>query len=103
MAISTRHSFVNKADGSLRLCIDYRGLNDITRKEAYPLPRVDDTLYKLIFDTVYKFYDYVCIYSRTPEEHLEHLRLVLRRFKEEGLTLRLRKCFFGLQEMDYLG
>jgi hypothetical protein len=35
--------FVRKADGSLRLCIDYRGLNEVTRKGAYPLPRVDDT------------------------------------------------------------
>jgi hypothetical protein len=36
--------FVRKADGSLQLCIDYRGLNHVTRKKAYPLPRVDDTL-----------------------------------------------------------
>jgi hypothetical protein len=36
--------FVQKADGSLRMCIDYRGLNEVTRKDAYPLPRVDDTL-----------------------------------------------------------
>jgi hypothetical protein len=39
--------FVRKADGSLRLCIDYRGLNEATRKDAYPLPRVDDTLDEL--------------------------------------------------------
>jgi hypothetical protein len=39
--------FVRKADGSLRLCIDYRGLNDVTRKDAYPLPRVDDTVDEL--------------------------------------------------------
>lgn len=30
--------FVAKKDGSLRPCIDYRGLNDITRKDRYPLP-----------------------------------------------------------------
>jgi hypothetical protein len=36
--------FVRKADGSLRLCIDYRGPNEVTRKDAYPLPCVDDTL-----------------------------------------------------------
>jgi hypothetical protein len=35
--------FVRKADGSLRLCIDYRGLAEVTRKDTYPLPRVDDT------------------------------------------------------------
>jgi hypothetical protein len=39
--------FVRKADGSLRLCIDYRGLNEVTRKDAYPLPRVDDTMDEL--------------------------------------------------------
>jgi hypothetical protein len=39
--------FVRKADGSLRLCIDYRGLNEVTRKDAYPLPRVDDKLDEL--------------------------------------------------------
>jgi hypothetical protein len=39
--------FVRKDDGSLRLCIDYRGLNEVTRKDAYPLPRLDDTLDEL--------------------------------------------------------
>jgi hypothetical protein len=34
--------FVRKADGSLRMCIDYRGLNEVTRKDAYPLARVDE-------------------------------------------------------------
>jgi hypothetical protein len=33
---------------------------------------------------------------------MEHLRPVLQCF-EEGLKLRLKKCFFGLQEMKYLG
>jgi hypothetical protein len=36
--------FARKGDGSLRLCIDYRGLNELTRKDAYLLPRVDGTL-----------------------------------------------------------
>lgn len=33
--------FVLKKDGSLRPCIDYRGLNDITSKNKYPLPLLD--------------------------------------------------------------
>ena len=35
---------VRKKDGKLRLCIDYRPLNKITHKDAYPLPRIDEAL-----------------------------------------------------------
>ena len=35
---------VNKKDGTTRFCIDYRRVNSVTHKDAYPLPRVDDTL-----------------------------------------------------------
>ena len=38
---------VMKKDGTLRLCIDFRKLNDITLKDFFPLPRIDDTLNKL--------------------------------------------------------
>ena len=39
--------FVNKKDGTLRLCVDYRELNAVTIKNKYPLPRIDDLLDQL--------------------------------------------------------
>ena len=38
---------VNKKDGTLRFCVDYRALNDITIKDRYPLPRIDEMLESL--------------------------------------------------------
>ena len=34
--------FVKKKDGSMRLCVDYHALNEVTIKNKYPLPRIDD-------------------------------------------------------------
>ena len=39
--------FAKKKDGSLRLCVDYRRLNDITVKNVYPLPLIDSMLDRL--------------------------------------------------------
>ena len=36
--------FVKKKDGSLRLCVDYRGLNKVTIKNRYPLPLISGIL-----------------------------------------------------------
>ena len=36
--------FVKKADGSLRLCVDYRGLNEIPIKDRYPIHLICETL-----------------------------------------------------------
>ena len=35
---------VRKKDGGLRFCVDYRKLNQVTRLDEFPLPRIDDTL-----------------------------------------------------------
>ena len=38
---------VRKRDGTIRFCIDYRKLNQRSTKDAYPIPRIDDTLHAL--------------------------------------------------------
>lgn len=39
---------VRKKDGSLRFCVDYRKLNYVTKKDSFPVPRVDDKLDALV-------------------------------------------------------
>jgi len=39
--------FAKKKDGGLRFCVDYRGLNDLTVRNSYPLPHMDDLFDRL--------------------------------------------------------
>jgi hypothetical protein len=39
--------FVPKKDGTQRLCVDYRALIEVTIKNKYPLPRIDDLFNQL--------------------------------------------------------
>jgi hypothetical protein len=47
--------FIPKKDGTQRLCVDYRALNEVTIKNKYPLPRIDDLLDQLCG---------VCVFSK---------------------------------------
>ena len=40
--------FVKKPGRGLRFCIDYRRLNEISRKDGYPIPRIDETLRTIV-------------------------------------------------------
>lgn len=49
--------FVRKPDGTLRMCIDYRALNQQTVRDRYPLPRIDELLDQLGGAAVYSRLD----------------------------------------------
>ena len=49
------------------------------------------------------FLDDILIYSKTEEEHAEHLRLVLETLREHQLYAKLSKCEFWLSKVAFLG
>ena len=53
---------VTKKDGSQRLCLDYRQLNAATVKDAFPLPRVDNSLAALSGSRWFSTLDLACSY-----------------------------------------
>jgi hypothetical protein len=49
------------------------------------------------------FIDDILIFSKSEEEHDEHLRLVLQKLRENQLYAKLSKCEFWLKEVLFLG
>jgi hypothetical protein len=159
--------FVDKKDGTQRMCVDYRSLNEVTIKNKYPLPRINDLfdqlrgacvfsnidllsgyhqlkihaidILKTTFTTRYGLYEYtvmsfgltnapayfmylmnkvfmeflnkfvvvfiddILVFSKTEEEHAEHLRLVLQKLREHKLYAKRSKCEFLSKEVSFLG
>lgn len=159
--------FVPKKDGGLCLCVDYRGLNEITIKNRAPLPLIEEQLFLLRNATIYTkldlkaaynlvriaegdkwktafgtqlgLYEYLVmpfglanapaqfqslvntiyrdiigvyvvvylddflIFSQSKEEHVEHVREVLRRLKAHRLFAKISKCSFHTDAVEFLG
>jgi hypothetical protein len=49
------------------------------------------------------FIDNILIYSRSEEEHKEHLHLVLQKLREHRLYAKLSKCEFWMKQVVFLG
>ena len=49
------------------------------------------------------YLDDIIIFSKTPQEHLSHIRLVFEKLKAANLSMKKSKCNFFLKEIQYLG
>ena len=49
------------------------------------------------------YLDDIIIFSKTPEEHLKHIKIVLQRLQEANLKMKKSKCSFFKKELHYLG
>ncbi|KAL2098255.1 hypothetical protein ACEWY4_007462 [Coilia grayii] len=57
---------VQKKDGTITLCVDYRQLNARTRKDAFPLPRIEESLDALTGATLFSTLDMASGYNQVP-------------------------------------
>ncbi|GKA80982.1 putative reverse transcriptase domain-containing protein, partial [Tanacetum coccineum] len=101
--------FVKKKDRSFRMCINYHKLNKLTVKNRYPLLRIDDLFDQLqvckpyIDKFVIVFIDNILIYSKSKEDHEEHLKIILGLLKKEKMYAKFSKCDFWLDLVQFLG
>nr|GEV32081.1 DNA-directed DNA polymerase [Tanacetum cinerariifolium] len=82
-----------------RVCIDYRKLNDATRKDHFPLPFMDQMLERLAGNEFYCFLDGFSGFSSC----LSNLDKMLKRCKDTNLVLIWEKCHFMCKEGIDLG
>jgi Reverse transcriptase (RNA-dependent DNA polymerase) len=56
-----------------------------------------------IGDFVVVYFDDIVVYSKTLEEHRKHVKRVLKKIRDEGITFKIKKCEFEVLRTEYLG
>src|ERR1700737_5300635 len=75
----------------------------LTNAPATFMHLMQQTLRRFLDDFVIVFIDDILIYSKTLEDHAQHLRQVLQVLQEKQLYAKLSKCDFFKHEMGFLG
>ena len=69
---------VRKKDGGVRFCVDYRKLNQATKLDEFPLPRIDDTLDQLSGSRYFTTLDLAAGYWQVEMESTSRRRPLLQ-------------------------
>ena len=81
---------VRKKDGTVRFCIDYRKLNDLTVKHSYPLPRISEAIDWIGADAKY-FSSLTLLWVTTMSRSLKRTS-TKRRFSLDSVSFSIRQC-----------
>ena len=88
---------VRKKDGTYRCCIDYRQLNSVTTRDAYPLPRIDSCLDAMAEARWFSTYDLRSSYHQVPvaEEDMDKTTFICPRGMYRYRTMPFGLCNAG--------
>jgi hypothetical protein len=75
----------------------------LTNAPAYFMNLMNKVCMEELDRFVVVFIDDILIYSKTAEEHEEHLRIVLERLRQQKLYAKLSKCEFWMEKVTFLG
>ena len=75
----------------------------LTNAPAYFVHLMNKVFMKYLDKFVVVFIDDILIYSKMPEEHEQHLRIVLEELQKNQLYAKFSKCEFWLREVGFLG
>ena len=75
----------------------------LTNAPAYFMYLMNSVFMPELDKFVVVFIDDILIYSKTEEEHAQHLHIVLQHLREHQLYAKFSKCDFWLKEVPFLG
>ena len=75
----------------------------LTNAPAIFMDLMNHVFYLYLDRFVVVFIDDILVYSKSREEHDQHLRIVFQNLRENKLYAKLSKCEFWLEEVSFLG